>query len=227
MFFKTGVLKIFKHFTVKHLCRGLFFISVIKNRVQHRFFSVKFEKFLWTPSVFCKDYVNMRILMLILAEPTWLQLIYFLNSISFWFVECFFSIDGALKLAYYFRVLQNLLFFLPHKSAIMENTRHRINQFQLFYFDKSNQIKFSREIIRYQGYFFKIALGTRVWERHLRDLFETSQKRLLFWGVFKTSQIHVKKMSFVWRLWNVSKTSLASICDFSKIHHKNDFEWFP
>ena len=104
----------------------------------------------------------MRILMLILAEPTWLQLIYFLNSISFWFVECFFSIDGALKLAYYFRVLQNLLFFLPHKSAIMENTRHRINQFQLFYFDKSNQIKFSREIIRYQGYFFKIALGTRV-----------------------------------------------------------------
>ena len=74
----------------------------------------------------------------------------------------FFLIDGALKLAYYFRVLQNLLFFLPHKSAIMENTRHRINQFQLFYFDKSNQIKFSREIIRYQGYFFKIALGTRV-----------------------------------------------------------------
>ena len=55
------------------------------------------------------------------------------------------------------------------------------------------------------------------WERYLRDLSETSQKRCLFCDVFKTSQIHLKKdvffvtslrrlkniskkMSFVWRL---------------------------
>ena len=91
------------------------------------------------------------------------------------------------------------------------------------------------------------------WERHLGDLLETSQKRWLFWDVFKTSQIHLKKdvffmtslthlkngifcvtclrhlghisknISFPWRLWDVPKTSLASIPGFSKIPHKNDF----
>ena len=81
------------------------------------------------------------------------------------------------------------------------------------------------------------------WERYLRDLSETSQKRCLFSDVFKTSQIHLKKdvfcvtslrrlehiskkMSFPWRLWDVSKTSLASIFGFSKIRHKNDFVSF-
>ena len=75
------------------------------------------------------------------------------------------------------------------------------------------------------------------WERHLRDLSETSQKRCLFCDVYKTSQKHLKKdvfcmtslrrlkhiskkMSFPWHLWDVSKTSLAGICDFSKIPHK-------
>ena len=74
------------------------------------------------------------------------------------------------------------------------------------------------------------------WERYLRDLSETSQKRCLFCDVFKTSQKHLKKdvfcvtslrrlehiskkMSFPWRLWDVSKTSLASIFGFSKIRH--------
>ena len=55
------------------------------------------------------------------------------------------------------------------------------------------------------------------WERHLKDLSETSQKRCLFCDVFKMSQIHLKKdvffetslrrlkyiskkMSFLWRL---------------------------
>ena len=101
------------------LCRSLFLINFInlinfiKNRVQHRFFPVKFAKFLWTPfyrtppvaaSVFCKDFVNMRILILILEDPMWLQLIYFLNTISFWFVEFLSSIDGTLTLGNYFRV---------------------------------------------------------------------------------------------------------------------------
>ena len=74
------------------------------------------------------------------------------------------------------------------------------------------------------------------WKRYLRDLSETSQKRCLFCDIFKTSQIHLKKdvffvtslrrlkniskkMSFPWRLWDVSKTSLASIFGFSKIRH--------
>ena len=77
------------------------------------------------------------------------------------------------------------------------------------------------------------------WERHLRDLTETSLKKLLFCDVFKTSQKHLKKdvfcvtsltrlehisikMSIPWRLWDVSKISLASICDFSKSSHKMD-----
>ena len=75
-----------------------------------------------------------------------------------------------------------------------------------------------------------------------RDLLETSQKRWLFCDVFKTSQIHLKKDVFcvtsLRRLNNISKKnsfperpqkylSLASICDFSKIPHKNDFVWFP
>ena len=82
------------------------------------------------------------------------------------------------------------------------------------------------------------------WERHLRDVSETSLKRSIFCDVFKTSQIYLKKdffcvtslrrlghasrkMSFPWRLWDVSKTSLASIFGFPKICHKNDFVWFP
>ena len=35
------------------------------------------------------------------------------------------------------------------------------------------------------------------WERHLKDLSETSQKRRLFCDVFKTSQIHLKKDVFL------------------------------
>ena len=52
------------------------------------------------------------------------------------------------------------------------------------------------------------------WERHLS---ETSQKRRLFCDVFKTSQIHLKN-TFI-----LSKISLESICDYSKIFHKSGF----
>ena len=41
----------------------------------------------------------MRTLILILEDSMWLQLIYFLNIISFSFVECLFPIDGTLRLA--------------------------------------------------------------------------------------------------------------------------------
>ena len=118
MFFKTGVLKTFKNFTVKHLRWSLFWINFLKNRLQHR---LHFAKFLWTTFyrtplvavfVFCKDFVDMRILIFILEDTMWLQRIYFLNTISFWFVEYLFSTDGTLTLANYFRVLQNSLCFL-------------------------------------------------------------------------------------------------------------------
>ena len=82
------------------------------------------------------------------------------------------------------------------------------------------------------------------WGRHLRDLLETSQIRWLFCDAFKTSKKNLKndvfcmtssrhlehiwkKISVPWRLGDVLKTSLASICDFSKIPHKTDFVWFP
>ena len=49
MFFKTGVLENFAHFTAKYLCWSLFLIKLIqfiKKRLQHRCFPVKFQKFL-------------------------------------------------------------------------------------------------------------------------------------------------------------------------------------
>ena len=35
-----------------------------------------------------------------------------------------------------------------------------------------------------------------------------------------------RKMSIVWRLWYISKISLESICDCSKIFHENGFVWY-
>ena len=59
----------------------------------------------------------------------YLQLIYFLNTIPFWFVERIFLIDGTLTLANYFQSVTEFYsaFSLPLKSAIMENSRHCIN----------------------------------------------------------------------------------------------------
>ena len=56
------------------------------------------------------------------------------------------------------------------------------------------------------------------WERHLKDLSETSQKRHLFWDVFKTSQIHLKKDIFFVTSLRRLKTSLKKflLCDFFK-----------
>ena len=140
MFFKMGALKIFKNFTGKHLCWSLFLVNFIKNRLRHRFFPVKFAKFLWTPfhrtlllwlliySARTLSILAMRTFILTLEDSIWLQLIYFLNIISFWLLECLFPIDGTLMLAIYFIVLQNFLcVFFPLKSAIMENSRHCIN----------------------------------------------------------------------------------------------------
>ena len=43
--------------------------------------------------------------------------------------------------------------------------------FYCFTTDQSNQVKTSREIMRSQGYFFKIALGTRLLQRYLAKNF--------------------------------------------------------
>ena len=71
----------------------------------------------------------MRTLILILEDSMWLQLIYFLNIISFWFVECLFQIDGTPTLANYNSKCYKIysVFSLPLKSAIMENSQLCIN----------------------------------------------------------------------------------------------------
>ena len=73
-----------------------------------------------------------------------------------------------------------------------------------------------------------------------REVSETSQKHLkrddrddkrwqkrwcFLCDVFKTSRTYLKKMSIPWRLWDVSKIYLTSICDFLKIPHENGFVW--
>ena len=65
-------------------------------------------------------------------------------------------------------------------------------------------------------------------QTHLKrdDFFVTSLRRLKNISK-KMSFLYSKKMPFLWRLCDVSKTSLAGICDFSKIPHKNGFVWFP
>ena len=64
---QNRLLKIFKNFTRKHLWCSLFLVNFIKKRLQHRFFQVKFAKFLWTlfyrtppvaAFIFCKDSVD-------------------------------------------------------------------------------------------------------------------------------------------------------------------------
>ena len=66
-------------------------------------------------------------------------------------------------------------------------------------------------------------LGLR-WERLLKDISETSQKRRLFWDVFETSQIHLEKDVFL----ATSSRRLKERCLFwdifktSRIHLKRD-----
>ena len=51
-------------------------------------------------SVFCKDFaiLAMRIFIFMQENSMWVQLVYFLTAISFWFMECLFLIDGTLTL---------------------------------------------------------------------------------------------------------------------------------
>ena len=74
------------------------------------------------------------------------------------------------------------------------------------------------------------------WQRHLRDLLETSQKRRLFCDVFKTSQIDLKKDIFLCHVFkkkhlkNISKKMCFVWCleDVSSISQKRRlFRDFP
>ena len=108
----------------------------------------------------------------------YLQLIYFLNAISFWFVECLFLIDGTLALANYFQgVTEFTLRFLYRLNQPLWKI-HGIASinFNCFTIDESNQVKISREIMRCQGYFFKIALGTRL-QKTTTSRFKTKKPR--------------------------------------------------
>ena len=103
-----------------------------------------------------------------------------------------------------------------------------------------NQISIERNISKTSQKHLKRCLFCDVFKTsqiHLKKyiFFVTSLRRLKIifkrrrlYDVFKTSRTYLsKKMSFSWRLWDVSKTSLASIFGFPKIRHKNDFVWFP
>ena len=102
----------------------------------------------------------MGILMFILENCMWLQLILFLKCNFLLGCGMFFS-DWWDTNINHFIVLQKLLFSLRLMSAIMDNSQHCIISFDCFTIDKWNQVKISRKIIRCQGYFLKIALGTR------------------------------------------------------------------
>ena len=113
-------------------------------------------------------------------------------------------------------------FFIRWTKGINHPSRHEMSLGDL------NQISIERDISGTSQKHLKKDVFFVTSLRRLRDI----SKKCLFCDVFKTSQIHLKKMSsvwrlehiskkmsFPWRLWNVSKTSLASIFGFSKIRH--------
>ena len=92
MFFKIGILKNLGNFT-ENTCvgvAGLKASKLVKNRLQHQCFSVKFGTFLRAPpvaaSIFCKGFVDIsyeNASFLMLEDFMWLQLIYFLTTTLF------------------------------------------------------------------------------------------------------------------------------------------------
>ena len=56
------------------------------------------------------------------------------------------------------------------------------------------------------------------WERHLRDVLETSHKRYLFLTSLRRLKYFSEKMSFMWHPWDISKTSSkrSLLCDVFK-----------
>ena len=144
--------------------------NVIKKILHHRCFLVNIAKSLKTPiwkiicqrlilslEVFCKDFVDIsyeNASFGILEDSIWLQLIYFLTTITFWFMKILFWVDGG-----------NLSIYRSNQPLWKMHGIAYIN-FDCFTIDKSNQVNISREIMQPQGYFFKIALGSRMKKYH-------------------------------------------------------------
>ena len=102
----------------KNTSAGVFFnkvadllvCNIIKKILQHRCFLVNIakslkalilkiicERLLLSLEVFCKDFVDNsyeNASFGILEDSIWLQLIYFLTTIAFWFMKILFWIDG-------------------------------------------------------------------------------------------------------------------------------------
>ena len=81
-------------------------------------------------------------------DSIWLQLIYFLTTIAFW------------PRKYLFRILRNCVVFTNQPLWKIHGVA-KIN-FDCFAIDESNQVKISSVFMQCQGYFLKIALGTRL-----------------------------------------------------------------
>ena len=71
----------------------------------------------------------MKILILVLEGSMYMQLMYFLNKIPFWFAERIFLIDGTLKLANYFQSVTEftLRFLYRLNQPLCKIPRHCIN----------------------------------------------------------------------------------------------------
>ena len=85
----------------------------MQNFFEHLF--IEHLRWLLLYSIRTSLILAMRILILIQEDLMWLQLIYFLHSISFWFVECLFPIDGTLTFTTQ-SVTEFTLCFLYHLS---------------------------------------------------------------------------------------------------------------
>ena len=124
---------------------------------------MKIKLLLLPVEVFSKDFVDIsheNASFGKLEDSIWLQLTYFLITIAFWLMKFLFQIDGdnLTVLAKDFT-----LYSVYHLNQPLGNI-HSIASinFDCFTIDKSNQVKMSPEIMWCHGYFFKIALGTRL-----------------------------------------------------------------
>ena len=104
--------------------------------------------------VFCKDFFNIsyeNVSCRILESLLWLQLIFFFNWNCILVCELCFWITGDTLTSN----TKDFTLYLLHKLVIMENLRHCINQFRLFY---NWRIKSSKDFPRRHvvpGLFFK------------------------------------------------------------------------
>ena len=111
MYFRIGVLKNFAMFTGKYLCWSLFFnkyaglkaCNFFKKILQHKFFSVKFAKFLRTP--FFKEHVQW--LLLEISHELFLYCIW-----EQWWCHFVVRMDPPTLLSFYCMCFVSFYFFL-------------------------------------------------------------------------------------------------------------------